>query len=82
MIEVTNSTKTAKILSPYFNASLIFPYDIDDMTKIAMACHNRHLQFHGCTWGNPFKRLYLVTSSIDIRMTQKTNDSANAYNKH
>lgn len=57
-----------------------------DTAKIARACHNRHVpSFMVAPEVTPlaFKKLFhLVTSSIDIRMIQKTNDSATAYNKH
>lgn len=57
-----------------------------DMAKIVRACHNTHVpSFTAVPQVTPlaFKRLcHLVTSSIDIRMIQKTNNSANAYNKH
>lgn len=57
-----------------------------DMATIARVCHNRHVpSFMAAPEVTPlaFKRLcHLVTSSIDITMTQKTNDSANTYKKH
>lgn len=57
-----------------------------DMAKIARPSHNTHApSFTAVPQVTPleFKRLWhLVTSSIDIRMIQKTNNTANAYNKY